>query len=149
MPPPPPPPPPPPGLFDGTPLQQPVTCERCGKPHAACACPRGLDGKVLDPATQQVRVRREKRNGKTVTVVAGLAPRSERTDELPDLLKALKKKLGTGGSLSTITAWPTSSQRGATRTTTPTIELELQGDHRDAMVQHFTALGYPTKPAGG
>ena len=78
------------GLFAGTPLERPITCERCGKTHALCACPRGRDGKVLDPKTQNVRVRREQRRGKMVTVIAGLAPRSEKTNDLPELLKSLK-----------------------------------------------------------
>ena len=65
-----------------------------------------------------------------VTVVAGLAPRSDRTDDLPFLLKSLKTKLGAGGAIS----------NG---------ELELQGDHRDTLVEFFKKLGYPAKPAGG
>jgi len=27
--------------------------------------------------------------------------------------------------------------------------LELQGDHRDMLVEHFKKLGYPAKAAGG
>ncbi len=118
------------GLFAGTPLERPPTCERCGKPHAQCACPRGTDGKVLDPKAQQVRVRREQRRGKMVTVVAGLAPRSPRTDDLPAMLGELKKSLATGGTVA-----------GGT--------LELQGDHRDRIVAWLIAKGYPAKAAGG
>ena len=33
-----------PGLFDGTPLVRPVTCQRCGKPLADCRCPRDAAG---------------------------------------------------------------------------------------------------------
>lgn len=77
-----------------------------------------------------MRVRRERRGGKVVTVVAGLAPRSEKTDDLPALLKQLKAKLGTGGAIS---------GEG----------MELQGDHRDKMVEFFKGLGYPAKSAGG
>ncbi len=65
-----------------------------------------------------------------VTVVAGFAARSDRTNDLLAILKGLKATLGTGGT--------------ATETT-----LELQGDHRDCLVAHFVALGYPAKPAGG
>ncbi len=120
-----------PGLFDGTPLERPVMCERCGKTHAACACPRDrLSGRVLDPKDQPIRIRREKRGGKMVTVVAGFAPRSERTNDLPAILKHLKSTLGTGGS--------------ADQTS-----IEIQGDHRDRLVEHFKTLGYPAKPAGG
>lgn len=128
------------GLFDGTSLQQPVTCERCAKPLGQCACPRDrANGKVLNPADQPLRVRREKRHGKVVTVVSGFAPRSDRTDDLPAMLKALKAKLGSGGTSGT--------EPGPSKATVAT--LEFQGDHRDRLVEHFKALGYPAKPAGG
>ena len=113
-------------------MERPVTCERCHQPHAACTCPRGRDGKVLDPTSQPVRVRREKRGGKTVTVAAGFTPRSARTDDLPDLLAKLKKQFATGGKVD--------SEKG---------ELELQGDHRDGLVVFFSALGYSAKASGG
>lgn len=119
-----------PGLFAGTSLERPVTCPRCGRAHAQCPCPRGRDGKVLDPKDQPVRVRREKRGGKLVTVVSGLAQRSDRTNDLPTLLKQLKSTLGAGGTIAAD-------------------GLELQGDHRDRLVEHFKMLGYPAKPAGG
>jgi translation initiation factor 1 len=111
-------------------LEQPVTCERCGQTHAACKCPRGRDGKVLDPKDQALRVRREKRGGKMMTVVSGLSPRSERTNDLPAMLKQLKATLGAGGTVL---------DDG----------FEIQGDHRDKLVEHFKRLGYPAKPAGG
>ncbi len=119
------------GMFDGTKLERPVTCEICGAGIAACACPRDrLSGKTLRPADQPVRVRREQRRGKFVTVVTGFTPRSARTDDLPALHKQLKAKLATGGTME-----------GET--------LELQGDHRDLLVAHFKSLGYPAKAAGG
>jgi len=124
------------GLFAGTPLEQPVTCHRCGRTHAACTCPRDRDtGRVLDPKDQPVRIRREQRRGKVVTVVAGFAPRSARTDDLPSLLKQLKATLGTGGTLDT-------SKPGMAT-------IEVQGDHRDRLVEHFKMLGYPAKASGG
>ncbi|MCA3006213.1 MAG: translation initiation factor [Planctomycetaceae bacterium] len=119
------------GLFDGTPLERPVTCERCGKSHGQCGCPRDrLSGQVLREADQQLRIRREQRRGKFVTVVAGFAARSEKTDDLPVILKGLKAKLATGGTVEGTT-------------------LEVQGDHRDRLVEHFKSLGYPAKAAGG
>ncbi len=63
------------GLFDGTPLEQPVTCGVCKQPLARCTCPRNESGDVLLPKDQAVRVGREKRRkGKTVTVISGLDP---------------------------------------------------------------------------
>lgn len=125
-----------PGLFAGTPLEQPISCERCGKTHAQCACPRDRkSGSVLNASDQHLRIRREQRRGKFTTVIAGFAPRSDRTDDLPALLKQLKTRLATGGTIN------------ASDPVAPT--LELQGDHRDKLVEHFTKLGYPAKPAGG
>lgn len=120
-----------PGLFHGTSLEQPVICERCGKTPGQCTCPRDrLSGKPLDPKDQPLRVQREQRRGKWVTVVKGFAARSERTDDLAAMLKTLKAKFATGGSLDGTT-------------------LELQGDHRDRLVEYFKAQGYPAKASGG
>jgi translation initiation factor 1 len=116
-----------PGLFAGTPLERPVTCERCEQPLAECRCPRSASGRVLLPKDQPARVRREKRSGKTVTVIAGLDPGAS---DLPALLKRLKSTLATGGTVA-----------GA--------EIEVQGDHRDRVVALLKGLGYPAKPAGG
>ncbi|MBX3405640.1 MAG: translation initiation factor [Phycisphaeraceae bacterium] len=121
------------GLFAGTSLERPITCERCGLDLAACACPRDRKtGRALDPKDQAVRVRREKRNGKVVTVVVGFAPRSDRTDDLPALLKHFRGTFGTGGTVSRAEG-----------------TIELQGDHRDKVIEHLKSLGYPAKAAGG
>ncbi|MGD1917347.1 MAG: translation initiation factor [Phycisphaerales bacterium] len=64
------------GLFDGTPLERPVTPEP--KP------------------TPSPRVRREKRRGKWCTVVAEL---DMTKDDAKALLKQLRTGLGTGGGL--------------------------------------------------
>jgi translation initiation factor 1 len=116
-----------PGLFAGTPLERPVTCERCERPLAECACPRSAAGAILLPKDQPARVRRERRSGKIVTVVAGLDPAAS---DLPTLLKTLKKTLATGGTV----AGP---------------EIELQGDHRERILGILKSMGYPAKAAGG
>jgi translation initiation factor 1 len=115
------------GLFAGTSLERPVSCERCGKTLLACVCPRGADGKVLLPKDQPARVRREKRRGKTVTVIAGLDPKAT---DLAGLLKSLKTTLGAGGTVADG-------------------EIEVQGDHREKVVAVLVKLGYPAKGAGG
>lgn len=115
-----------PGLFDGTPLEQPVTCARCGETLAACACP------AVDPTTIAPRVRREKRRGKWCTIVAELGLSK---DDAKALLKELRTGLGTGGGLG-------DAKDGV-------IELVLQGDHRDAVVQRLSSMGYKAKAAGG
>ncbi|MCC6660811.1 MAG: translation initiation factor [Phycisphaerales bacterium] len=121
------------GLFAGTPLERPVTCERCGNPLADCRCPRepgaaGSPGRILLPKDQPVRVQRERRRDKTVTVVRGVTVPPE--GDPAAFLRSLKTRLGTGGTLTD----------GA---------LELQGDHVATVVAYLRSLGYPAKAAGG
>lgn len=116
-----------PGLFDGTQLEQPVTCPACGKANECCACPRDADGELCQPKDQDARVRREKRRGKWVTVVTGLNPVAT---DLKQLAKTLKAKCASGGSVT---------DDG----------IEVQGDHRDTVVTYLQSLGYPAKAAGG
>lgn len=116
------------GLFAGTPLERPVTCEACEKPLDRCVCPRSAAGGVLPPKDQPARVRRERRSGgKTVTVIDGLDPVAS---DLPALLRMLKTACAAGGGVV-----------GAS--------IEVQGDHRDRIVQLLRDRGYPAKAAGG
>jgi translation initiation factor 1 len=83
----------------------------------------------LRPSQQKATVRldRKGRGGKSVTIIEGLRiPQQEREA----LLKRLKAKLGTGGTV---------------RDTC----LEIQGDHRDALMAALEQLGHPTKRSGG
>jgi translation initiation factor 1 len=114
------------GLFSGTSLERPVTCERCSLPIPQCRCPRTRSGRILLPQDQPARVRRERRNGKFVTVIAGLDPDAS---DLRSLLSELKKSLATGGAI----------KEG---------EVELQGDRRERIIELLKARGYPAKPAG-
>jgi translation initiation factor 1 len=81
------------------------------------------------PAAARVRVGRQTsgRSGKGVSVVTGL-PLS--TEELDSLATRLKKLCGAGGAV----------KDGA---------IEIQGDHRDRLVQELIKLGYEAKRAGG
>jgi translation initiation factor 1 len=76
-----------------------------------------------------VRVRREVkgRRGKTVTTIAGV-PLAE--PALRDLLAELKRACGSGGAL----------KDGV---------LEIQGDHRERVVDELEVRGYRVKQAGG
>ncbi len=114
------------GLFDGTPLERPVNCARCGREESVCACPPETAAGP-SPIEQSPRVRRERRRGKWSTVVAGIegGPAAQRA-----LLKELRTTLGAGGGLTDG-------------------ELILQGDHRDTVVERLVAMGYRAKPAGG
>jgi translation initiation factor 1 len=76
-----------------------------------------------------VRVRREtqRRGGKTVTTFSGVGlPEAE----LRELAGELKRRCGTGGSVKDYV-------------------IEIQGDHRDAVVAELERRGYTVKRAGG
>ena len=91
--------------------------------------------KARDPKTVTrqtsgpVKVRRETagRKGKTATTVFNL-PLND--NEIRELAAQLKKRCGVGGS----------SKDGV---------IELQGDHRDAVVEALKAKGYDVRLAGG
>ena len=116
------------GLFDGTPLERPVTCGVCDRALARCTCPRSESGAVLLPANQPARVGREKRRkGKTVTVITGLDPVAS---DLDAILSQLKSVCAAGGTIT----------KG---------RIEVQGDHRDRALSILQDLGYPAKQSGG
>jgi translation initiation factor 1 len=81
--------------------------------------------RAAPPDDGVVRVAREKRRNSAVTVVHGLA-----AAELDALGKELKRRCGTGGT----------AKNGV---------VELQGDHRDAVVAFFEERGRRVKRAGG
>jgi len=83
----------------------------------------------LPPQQQSLRVQttRKGKGGKTVTVVSGFQSSPE---TLAQLLKQLKAKCGSGGTVKDDT-------------------LEIQGDHRQTLVQLLVTLGYPAKISGG
>jgi len=103
-------------------------CPACRQPLAACVC-----AALARPARQGdgiLRVSRETagRGGKTVTVVRGLA-----LDDatLVALGKRLKAACGTGGTV----------KEGV---------IELQGDHREAVIELLAGEGFGgAKRAGG
>jgi translation initiation factor 1 len=77
-----------------------------------------------------VRVGRQTqgRRGKGVTVISGLPLAGP---ALAELATRLKKRCGSGG------------------TVTDAGLIEIQGDHRDALVEELGRLGYTVKRAGG
>lgn len=83
----------------------------------------------VSSAGQRVRVRldRKGRGGKSVTLIEGLVMSQE---GYQTLLKKLKTRLGTGGAL----------KDG---------RMEIQGDHRDALIAFLEELGYRPKLSGG
>ncbi|SCX75536.1 translation initiation factor Sui1 [Desulfoluna spongiiphila] len=107
-------------------------CSSCGKPVKNCACRKKKKGASAGPAVKQdgiVRVMRETkgRKGKGMSLVTGV-PGSEA--DLKAVAKELKQLCGTGGSV----------KNGV---------IEIQGDHRDKLVEALKARGFSVKKAGG
>lgn len=104
-------------------------CPGCRRPVAQCAC-RDARGKPLRPADAgAVRVSRQTqgRAGKAVTVITGL-PLS--AADLQSLATELKRRCGSGGTV----------REG---------RIEIQGEHRDKLVEELGKRGYPAKRTGG
>ena len=101
------------------------TCPSCRQPLAACRCKAA----VRPVGDGIARVSREKqgRGGKTVTVVRGL-PLDDAA--LTTLGKQLRSACGSGGTV----------KDGV---------VEVQGDHRERVLQWLLAKGYKAKAAGG
>ena len=101
-------------------------CPNCTKPISDCSCSHDSESPLGDG---HVRVSRETkgRKGKGVTLISGL-PVDEKG--LQKLAKQLKRKCGAGGTV----------KDGV---------IEIQGEHRDLLLQELLALGYKAKRAGG
>lgn len=104
------------------------TCPGCGKPQRKCVCHKKKGG-----ATAKndgiVRVSRETkgRKGKGMTLVTGIPGDAA---DVKAIAKELKQLCGTGGSV-----------KGGI--------IEIQGDHRDKLVEALKAKGFQVKRSGG
>ncbi len=92
--------------------------------------PARAAGKSGSPGRRRVDIRREKsgRGGKIVTVVSGLDFLGKKETEA--LAKRLRKGMGVGGAVK--------DRR-----------IELQGDHRERLVEFFGAEGFRPVISGG
>ncbi|MBD2139019.1 translation initiation factor [Anabaena sp. FACHB-1237] len=83
----------------------------------------------LPPNQQNVRIQatRSGRKGKTVTVITGFQAKPE---TLTALLKQLKTQCGAGGTVKEN-------------------EIEIQGDHKQKILEILVKLGYKAKISGG
>ncbi|WP_414564437.1 MULTISPECIES: translation initiation factor [unclassified Anabaena] len=93
----------------------------------SAATERGIP--ELPPQQQNLKVQasRKGRKGKTVTVVNGFQTKPE---VLTDLVKQLKTQCGTGGTVKDN-------------------EIEIQGDHKQKILDILVKLGYKAKISGG
>ena len=101
-------------------------CPDCGQPKGQCRCQKATPQQSGDGI---IRVGRQTkgRKGSGVTTITGL---SLPPDRLRDLAGRLKKRCGAGGAV----------KEGV---------IEIQGEHRDILVQALQQLGYTVKRVGG
>ena len=102
------------------------TCPGCERPVTECTC-ESADGYPARDGVVHVGRETKGRRGKVVTVVTGVPLDAAK---LTKLAKRLKKRCGSGGT----------ARDGA---------IEIQGEHRDALVAALEAEGYTVRRAGG
>jgi translation initiation factor 1 len=101
-------------------------CPRCGKPLEACICKQSQSRPKPDGIVR-LQLQSKGRKGKPVTLVTGLAGSKE---EITALAKEFKRRFGAGGAV----------KDGV---------IEIQGDHRDELLELLKAKGLKVKKAGG
>ncbi len=107
-------------LFEGTPFDRPLRCQRCGELDEQCTCePEQRQWTKPEKQVASVSIEKRKR-GKLVTIVRGL---SAAENDLPALLSKLKTICGAGGSLKVDL-------------------LEVQGNHLDRVKEELQKIGY-------
>lgn len=100
-------------------------CPGCRQPVKQCVCRVA----AVPAGDGTVRVSRETkgRAGKGVTLIRGLALDA---DALATMARSLKSFCGSGGTVKDGT-------------------IEIQGDHRNKLIEHLRAQGHSVKQAGG
>lgn len=101
------------------------TCPSCRQSLSACTC-RNNATRILGDGNVKVGRESKGRGGKVVTLISGLAMNAA---DLAVLATKLKKRCGTGGTV----------HEGI---------IEIQGDHRDKLVQVLTELGIRARRVG-
>jgi translation initiation factor 1 len=102
-------------------------CPNCLRAVRECVCKKGTPGKTAADGVVRVSRETQGRKGKGVTVISGLGLSAE---ALAALATDLKKRCGSGGAVA----------EG---------RIEIQGDHRDRLVEELTRRGWKAKRAGG
>lgn len=102
-------------------------CPNCLRARRECVCRKGTPGKATADGIVRISRETQGRKGKGVTVITGLGLPEP---GLQQLATELKKRCGSGGSV----------ENG---------RIEIQGDHRDRLVEELTGRGWTVKRAGG
>lgn len=109
-----------------------VYSTKSGDQRKKASAPSGPSAS-LPPAQQNIKIMREKsgRKGKVVTVLSGFVLTEA---DLKALAKTLKSLCGAGGT---------------TKIEDETQIIEVQGDHREKILEKLKGMGYKAKLAGG
>ena len=102
-------------------------CPECGKQVAQCVCRKKPAPAPKGDGTVRVGRETKGRKGAGVTVISGVPVAEE---ALKALAKELKARSGSGGTV----------KDGV---------IEIQGDHRDLLVEELAKRGFKAKRAGG
>jgi len=104
-----------------------VVYREFGNANNSSAFERGDRDVPINQQSLRVQTTRSGRKGKTVTLITGFQTSQE---NLLSLLKQLKTQCGTGGALKEQV-------------------LEIQGEHKEKIVQILSQIGYQVKISGG
>ncbi len=98
-----------------------------GNVDNSAALQRGIQEVPPNQQTLKVEASRKGRGGKTVTIISGFQGKPE---TLADLAKQLKAQCGTGGTVKEN-------------------DIEIQGEHKQKLLEILAKLGYKAKISGG
>ena len=102
-------------------------CPVCGNPSDLCVCKQESANNPAGDGIVRVGRETKGRKGKAVTIITGI-PLS--AAELKRLARELKARCGSGGTV-----------RDAI--------IEIQGDHRDKLIEVLKSKGWSVKSSGG
>jgi len=102
-------------------------CPDCRQPIDACRCRAGRAEPVFGDGIIRVSRETKGRKGAGVTLIRGVPLAGA---ELAELASRLKRRCGAGGTVSDGT-------------------IEIQGDHRDLVIEELKRPGWTIKRAGG
>ena len=102
-------------------------CPVCGNPADQCACKQESANNPAGDGIVRVGRETKGRKGKAVTLITGV-PLSPA--ELKRLVRELKARCGCGGTV----------KEGV---------IEIQGDHRDKLIEVLKSKGWSVKSSGG
>ena len=98
-----------------------------GNVDNSAALQRGVAEVPPNQQNLKIEASRKGRGGKTVTIISGF---QEKPETLATLAKQLKAQCGTGGTVKEN-------------------EIEIQGEHKQKLLEIITKLGYKAKISGG